>query len=191
MSKIEESLAKADELRELASDDKSNQLDVYKKDRRDKKWLYIPIVKVVALILITMPFILFINNKLSKSPTHDVTKKEKTNTKLINPYNKATTDNQKVYRSIYTIQTGSFITIKRAQKQLSFIVQRLYEKELDYLRIEKIGKFYSIRLGKFENPLNADKVLQTIKTHLPSAIRLKAYIKDERILRLYKDSMGQ
>lgn len=90
--------------------------------------------------------------------------------------------------SIYTIQTGSFISIAPAQKQFDSIVQGLNEKELDYLRIEKIGKFYSLRLGKFEDYTTAKKFLQAIKPQLSTAIIMKAYIIDERIVRLYKKS---
>ncbi len=86
---------------------------------------------------------------------------------------------------IYTIQTGSFASIAAAQKQFDFIVQRLDEKELDYLRIEKVGKFYSVRLEKFENRVIAKKFLKTIKSRLSTAIILKAYIKNERVIRLY------
>lgn len=90
--------------------------------------------------------------------------------------------------SIYTIQTGSFISIAPAQKQFDSIVQGLNEKELDYLRIEKIGKFYSVRLGKFEDYATAKKFLQAIKPQLSTAIIMKAYIIDERTVRLYKKS---
>ena len=50
---------------------------------------------------------------------------------------------------IYTFQTGSFIHIEDAQKQFDHIAKLLNEDETDHLRIEKIGKFYSVRLGKF------------------------------------------
>ncbi len=91
--------------------------------------------------------------------------------------------------SIYTIQTGSFISIAPTQKQFDSIVQGLNEKELDYLRIEKIGKFYSLRLGKFEDHATAKKFFQAIKPQLSTAIIMKAYIKDERIIRLYKSPL--
>jgi len=190
MSKIEEALLKASELREFAIKDKNKPLGVYKKNRWENKRLYIPIVTVMAVLSVIMSFVLFINTNIaSQRPTHVVTKKGETDSQKIEQYiNKAITDNQNVYHTIHTIQIGSFIKIERAQKQLDFIAQRLDEKKLDYLRIEKIGKFYSIRLGKFEDPFDAEKFLQSIKPHLPTAITMKANIKDERIIRLYKDS---
>ncbi len=89
---------------------------------------------------------------------------------------------------IYTIQTGSFSSVVKAQQQFDFIVQGLTKKKLDYLRMEKVGKFYSVRLGKFEDRLIAEKFLQAIKSQLSTAIILKAYIKDKRIIRLYMGS---
>jgi hypothetical protein len=126
-------------------------------------------------------------NKVSQHPLHAVTKTREADLQKIEQYNKAITDNQNVYNTIHTIQTGSSLTLERAQKQLKFIAQRLYEKELDYLRIEKIGKFYAIRLGKFEDYKTAKKFLQDIKPRISDVIILNAYIKNERIIRLYGD----
>jgi tetratricopeptide (TPR) repeat protein len=86
----------------------------------------------------------------------------------------------------YTIQIGSFNSLAVAHKQFNSIVQRLNENELDNLRIEKIGKFYSVRLGKFDESASAEKFFQTIKPQLSKGIILKAYIKGERIIKLYK-----
>jgi hypothetical protein len=60
----------------------------------------------------------------------------------------------------YTIQTGSFIDVERARKQFDSVMQGLFEK--DYLRIEMIGKFYSVRLGKFRKYAGAEKLLQNM-----------------------------
>jgi hypothetical protein len=184
MSKIEEALLKASEMREFDSADKSNQLDVFESDTKGKKWFYKPSVTVIAILLVIMS----INtNKAAEHPTNAVTKAK---SQGFVKYNKTITDNKNVAHIIYTIQAGSFIQLERAEKHLDFIAQRLDEKELDYLRIEKIGNFYSTRLGKFENSFNAEKLLQSIKSHLPTAIKMKAYIKDERIVRLYKDAIS-
>ena len=88
----------------------------------------------------------------------------------------------------YTIQTDSFIKVATAQKQFNSIVQKLNEKELDNLRIEKIGKLYSVRLGKFKDYPAAEKFLKSIKTRLSSSIVMEVYIKDERIIKLYTAS---
>ena len=93
--------------------------------------------------------------------------------------------NQSAYQTIFTIQTGSFIEIEQAQKQFNSLVQTLNENDLDYLRIEKVGKFYTDRLGKFKNYTDAEKFIQAINHQVTGIIILKAYIKDNRIKKLY------
>ncbi len=94
-------------------------------------------------------------------------------------------NNQSAYQTVFTIQTGSFIKIDQAQKQYNSLVQTLHENDLDYLRIEKVGKFYSDRIGKFKNYTAAEKFHQAINHQVTGSIILKAYIKDDRIIKLY------
>jgi hypothetical protein len=191
MSKIEEALAKASELREFAFEDKSKQRGVCIKKSRKNNWLYVSIIPVMVVISVMMTFVLFINTNIaSQYPTHVVTKKAETDSQKIAQYNKAITDNQNVSHTIYTIQTGSFIEIERAQKQFDSLAQILNKGELDYLRIEKVDKYYSVRVGNFQNYAIAKKFLRTNKRHLSPAVILNAYIKDERIMRLHKDSIS-
>jgi len=86
----------------------------------------------------------------------------------------------------HTIQVSSFSDVDDAQKQFDAILKKLNEEELDNLRIEKIGKYYSIRVGKFDGYAAAEKSHSNIKSRLPQAAVMKAYIKDERIVRLYE-----
>jgi hypothetical protein len=86
---------------------------------------------------------------------------------------------------VYTVQIYSQKSIADAQKQFNSIVRSLGEN-LNLLRIEKVGKYYTVRFGKFENYANAKKFLQEIKPRLSEAIILKAYIKNERIIQLYE-----
>ena len=191
MSKIEEALAKASELREFAFEDKSKQRGVCIKKSRKNNWLYVSIIPALIVISVMMTFVLFINiNIASQHPKYDVTKKGETDSQKIAQYNKAITDNQNVSHTIHTIQTGSFIEIERAQKQFDSIVQILNKSELDYLRIEKVDKYYSVRVGNFQDYAIAKKFLRTNKHHLSPAVILNAYIKDERIIRLHKDSIS-
>ena len=88
-------------------------------------------------------------------------------------------------KSIYTIQTGSFLSIDDAQNQYDTLVKRLDGKIIDHLRIEKIGKYFSVRLGKFDNRDNAENSLSSIKERLPSFLVMKAYYKEERIKKIY------
>ena len=95
-----------------------------------------------------------------------------------------------VYSSelFHTIQTSSFSSVKDAQKQFDSIVNKLDETQLDNLRIEKIGKYYSVRLGKYMDYKSAESFFSTVKPKLPNAAVMKAYIKKKRIVKLYSDS---
>ena len=94
------------------------------------------------------------------------------------------------YQLFHTIQISSFKTVNSAHKQFNTIVKELNENKenLDNLRIEKIGKFYSVRIGKFNNSNAAKKTLKKIKHNQPQAIVMTAYIKDERIIKFYGGS---
>jgi len=115
--------------------------------------------------------------------------KEKKDTQEIKQYNEIiVNNNQYEYQIIYTIQTGSFPDIKAAEREFDFIEQTLEENQLDYLRIEKVGIFYAVRIGKFKDYTTADKFIRIIQPQRSTAIILKAYIKDERIIKLYNES---
>ncbi len=86
---------------------------------------------------------------------------------------------------IYTIQSGSFLRIEKAQKQFNSLALLFKEKELDHLRIEKIGKYYSVRLGKFDKRSEVEQSLRVMKKSLSSFLLMKAYYKEERIKKLY------
>jgi tetratricopeptide (TPR) repeat protein len=96
--------------------------------------------------------------------------------------------NTYAFQSIYTIQTGSFSGVTEAEKQYDFIMNILNKEEIDYLRIEKVGKFYAVRLGKFENRSDSEKLYMAVKIHISKALIMKAYMKNERIIKLYTGS---
>lgn len=98
-------------------------------------------------------------------------------------------DSQYAARTIYTIQIGSLNSLTEAEEHFDSTIRLLNENELDLLRIEKIGKdhIHTVRLGKFENYKTAKILLQDIKPRISDAIILKAYIKNERIIKLYGD----
>jgi hypothetical protein len=83
----------------------------------------------------------------------------------------------------YTIQTGSFLELYRAQEQFNFITELLQPIDYDNLRIEKISSYYTVRLGKYDNYASAEDLLQKLTRDIKSAIVLKAYIKENRIMK--------
>jgi tetratricopeptide (TPR) repeat protein len=86
---------------------------------------------------------------------------------------------------IYTLQAGSFLSIDNAQKQFDSLAQLFNEKELDHFRIEKIGKYYSVRLGKFDKRSDVEQSLSSMKDRSTSFLIVEAYYKEERIEKLY------
>ncbi len=88
--------------------------------------------------------------------------------------------------SIYTIQLGSFIKAAPAQKLFASVVRVLTEDELDNLRIEKIGKYYSVRISKFNSNGEAKKFLASVKSRIPDGIIMKAFFIEDRIERMYE-----
>jgi tetratricopeptide (TPR) repeat protein len=92
---------------------------------------------------------------------------------------------------VYTIQVSSLKEMERARKEYNFLIDKLNPEDLNYLRVEKIGQYYSVRLGKFADRMNAEKILQNIKRNHPSALIMRAYIKKERIIKLYPRTLAE
>ncbi len=89
---------------------------------------------------------------------------------------------------IYTIQTASFAHEGDALKYYESAGQKLDETERGYFRVEKVGKYYAIRLGRFESYKEAKNIYQTVKPKLPAARIMEAYIKDERLIIMHEGS---
>ena len=83
--------------------------------------------------------------------------------------------------SVYTIQIASHGSLDLADKQYDSIAEKLDKAQLAYFRIEKVGKFYSLRLGKFKTKEEANELLDAVKTKLPSSMIMEVYFIDERI----------
>ena len=91
---------------------------------------------------------------------------------------------------VYTIQTGSFAHMSEAQQQFDSILQRSNREDLDHLRIEKVGEYYSVRIGNFENRITAEHMLRRMGPEFSTSLIIQAYIKDERIKKIYKDEFS-
>jgi len=113
--------------------------------------------------------------------------KEKIKVQNIYTYSVPISNNQRDSQSIYTIQTGSFVNIEGAQEQFDSLIKILNREDNRYLRIEKIGNIYSVRIGSFNGYTSAKRFLLAMKPQLKSAIILKAFIKEDRIIHPQKD----
>jgi hypothetical protein len=85
----------------------------------------------------------------------------------------------------YTVQTGSFTRDSVAAKQFNSLLKGLAETGRENLRIEKIGDFYAVRVGKFRDRISADRFLRARAAQLEGAIVVKATYRDDRVVKLY------
>ncbi|MBC8412221.1 MAG: peptidylprolyl isomerase [Nitrospira sp.] len=88
---------------------------------------------------------------------------------------------------IYTLQAASFPSELYAQQQYDLLASRLNNSEHQHLRIEKVGRFYSVRIGGFSNKKSADSFADAIRPKVGQLLVIKAYIKKDRIIRQYPD----
>jgi len=99
-------------------------------------------------------------------------------------------EKQASQESVYTIQTASFKESQRAEKQFRIIEQALEGTAFQALRIEKIGRFYAVRVGRFASFAEATQFLKQHEPGLEGAMVMKAYFIDKRILRIH-DGMDE
>lgn len=86
----------------------------------------------------------------------------------------------------YTIQAATYLSIIEAEENYDMLYKRLSEEERNYLRIELIkGKYYTLRVGKYNSYSEVQPLLKKVRKSFPTAYIMKAYIKDERIKRMY------
>ncbi len=90
--------------------------------------------------------------------------------------------------SFYTVQAGSHTDMKGAEQQFDYLAQSLKGKDLDYLRVEKIGRYYSVRVGKFGNRAPAETLLKKNSAYLETSAVMKAYYIKDRILKSFTSS---
>ncbi len=79
----------------------------------------------------------------------------------------------------HTIQLGSYLLEQDSKRQYRSVLEILQEEESDSLRIEKIGKYYALRLGAFKTFSGAKNLLKTIKANYPDAIIMKVYLDND------------
>ncbi len=98
---------------------------------------------------------------------------------------KAYTPSAPELEEYYTLQLGNYSIRKEAEERFDSLVRVLIADELKYLRIEMVGRFYSVRIGKFENYGLARDFQNEGGKVLDDAIILKGFMKDEVIVSQY------
>jgi type II secretory pathway component PulC len=96
-----------------------------------------------------------------------------------------TKEQQASRATVYTIQTGSFKDSQRAERQFKVIEKSLEVTPLQALRIEKIGRFYAVRVGRFASLAETKRFLKENAVSLEGAMVMKAYFIDERIILIH------
>jgi type IV pilus assembly protein PilQ len=76
-----------------------------------------------------------------------------------------------------------------ANQQFDNIVQTLQKSEIDQLRIEHVGSYYCVRIGKFEAQPDAQKFLERLQPLFSDAMLLEVKIKKERIRRSFPEAL--
>ena len=76
-------------------------------------------------------------------------------------------------QSIYTIQLGSYLSTQGVNRHYDSVLKKLNPQDRGSLRTEKVGKYYALRLGVFENSKEeAERVFRKVKAVNPGAIML-------------------
>jgi hypothetical protein len=103
-------------------------------------------------------------------------------TKQNKRYVKSTSHKSDNPQKIYTIQIGSFLTFARAQNKFNSMLEELTKEYCHFLRIEKVGTFYTVRLGKFESYSSADNFIKSVDPHIPKAMIMKTNFMYDRLI---------
>ncbi|OGW25512.1 MAG: hypothetical protein A2X59_04960 [Nitrospirae bacterium GWC2_42_7] len=94
----------------------------------------------------------------------------------------------------YSIQTGTYSlkALSFAEKHFEVLSEKLTEDEKNGLRIEEGSKYYIVRFGKFNNAVEAEKVLKKVKAIASDAFMLKVTdVEGVKILKSYDDKDQQ
>ena len=85
----------------------------------------------------------------------------------------------------FTVQAASYPNAATAERGYATLENTLREEDLDHLRIEVVGSYHTLRLGKFEHVAPARKLLGKVKKLFPTSFVLSAYVKPKQIRKIY------
>lgn len=90
-----------------------------------------------------------------------------------------------VREKYYTLQLKNFLKIEEAKIELNKLAGKLDKSDRENLRIEKSGKYFSLRIGKFDTHRLAVSFLTKLKDAIPYAVVLKINNGEEHIISRY------
>ena len=85
----------------------------------------------------------------------------------------------------YTIQLASLPDIGGADQEMSRFGKLLPNSALDYLRIEKVSGYFTVRTGRFQSLVEAEEIRQQLMARSPSAALIASPNKPERVFAVY------
>lgn len=92
----------------------------------------------------------------------------------------------------YTVLAASYGSLEYAEQDFQVLLDTFPQRDLDYLRIELVGGYYTIRIGKYDGIAQAENLRQLLLQRFRQARVLSAYIKPERIVKfLGKEGEGE
>ncbi len=91
---------------------------------------------------------------------------------------------------IHTIQIASFKAEKSSLRGYDEMLKVLKEDERAELRIEKVGRYYALRVGKFQHPAGDRALFQRVKSLYPDALILESEA-NHSVIKVYAGKAGQ
>ncbi len=85
----------------------------------------------------------------------------------------------------YTIQVSSLKTIRGAERDFKKLSAQLSADKKEFLRIEKVQGYYTVRVGKFHGKEEGKGLLSAVTRTYPSARYFSAYILPVRIKKIF------
>jgi tetratricopeptide (TPR) repeat protein len=88
---------------------------------------------------------------------------------------------------VFSIQFSSYTNLDIAEKGFNSLTKKLNKENLEQLRLDKIGKYYALRMGVFENIEDVKKLSKSIKSQVSSFIIVKTRFVEDRVVKKYRD----
>ncbi|MBI4689178.1 MAG: tetratricopeptide repeat protein [Nitrospirae bacterium] len=86
----------------------------------------------------------------------------------------------------YTLNIKNFTLLEQAANEFNALTKKMNEKDLDGLRIEKIGRYFSVRLGRFRDYASAKELLNNAGDTISEAVILKESRAEEQVISSYE-----
>ncbi|HHK60129.1 MAG TPA: hypothetical protein ENJ73_00200, partial [Desulfobacterales bacterium] len=87
----------------------------------------------------------------------------------------------------HTVQVGSFARQTDAERAFDRLLARWPAAAQYELRIEKVGRYYALRIGRFNKSAPARRLQSKLRPHTGATLLLKAYILAQRTIRTTAD----